>query len=137
MPPKKNLSCLRQKIVKCMQLTTDQLQSIATRAKSYEEFVKIVQSEFLHAEIFIIQGHDTFAHETYIAGAAFSQERAQELINAIPPNSTSAELKDTYHVRAASVGDIVTGKVPGLTHHDHEKVFQFLWREMVDLTRTI
>ena len=85
-----------------MELSADQLQTLASTATDPGSLEHTLLTKFPDATISVVRGLDRFAMETYTHGAYFSEAVAREVMVAIPPNTLETTLSRPKLKNAAS-----------------------------------
>ena len=114
-----------------MELSADQLQTLASTATDPGSLEHTLLTKFPDATISVVRGLDRFAMETYTHGAYFSEAVAREVMVAIPPNS-SPDLADVSPLLSGRVREL-HGRTPSRSFIDQrtQQPLDHIDRQMV------
>src|SRR3989344_2941736 len=123
-----------------MELSADQLQTLASTATDPGSLEHTLLTKFPDATISVVRGLDRFAMETYTHGAYFSEAVAREAMAKIPPNG-DVGLADVYHILSGTVQEL-HGRTPSrafidkrsqrpLDHIDRQMVYTSLFAQLL------
>ncbi len=94
-----------------LQLSYEQLIEVKNQVVGGTAIRDVLEGNFPMAEIAIIRGYDQLAYDTYIAGAFFDKQIAQDKMAKI---SLKKIKPDLYHIVTGTISDLEEGKIKDL-----------------------